>query len=290
MLSLLFFSVGGCIGLLAARSGAVIQQIWPGVLRTQIFVTALVVTGVAVWRVQGVSQLDDPLLVSVSLLIPFAAAMFSRGERSSGEVALESWAVSANSGYWVVPVAAAFSGTAGTMIAALVVVPTTLVNMWWVVLLRRDAPSVQRRATSWADYSPLLATVMGFTLRFVHTAPASTREILHWAGPLLAFSGAAVVAGSLLHPHNVAVRGTRQSLVRWAWLTGLRVAYCLLLLVVASSKSLRVVVVLTALSAPAFNPIQLAVLYGYRSSVVRSAIRWGWVLAPFGLLFAAFLR
>lgn len=278
------------MGLLVARGGATLQRLWPGVLRTQIFVTAMVVTGVAVWRVKGFHQLDDPLLISVSLLIPFAAAMLTRGDRSSGEVALESWAVSANSGYWVVPVAAAFSGNAGTMIAALVVVPTTLVNMWWVVLLRGDAPRVQRRVTSWADFSPLLATVMGFSLRFLHTAPASTAQVLHWAGPLLAFSGAALVAGSLLHPHNVAVTATRQSLERAVWLTSLRVTYCLLLLAVASSKPLRVVVVLTALSAPAFNPIQLAVLYGYRSGVVRSAIRWGWVLAPFGLLFAALLR
>jgi hypothetical protein len=34
----------------------------------------------------------------------------------------------------------------------------------------------------------------------------------------------------------------------------------------------------------------LAVLYGYNSDVVVAAVRWGWVLAPFGLGLAALVR
>jgi hypothetical protein len=48
--------------------------------------------------------------------------------------------------------------------------------------------------------------------------------------------------------------------------------------------------VLTALSAPSFQPIQQAVLYRYRSEVVVAAVRWGWLLAPLGLGAAALIR
>jgi hypothetical protein len=36
--------------------------------------------------------------------------------------------------------------------------------------------------------------------------------------------------------------------------------------------------------------VQLAVLYGYRSEIVVAAVRWGWLLAPVGLVAAALLR
>jgi hypothetical protein len=55
----------------------------------------------------------------------------------------------------------------------------------------------------------------------------------------------------------------------------------------ASSTALAVVAVLSGLSAPSFQPVQLAVLYGYRSELVVAAVRWGWILAPFGLGLAA---
>jgi hypothetical protein len=73
----------------------------------------------------------------------------------------------------------------------------------------------------------------------------------------------------------------------------IRVAYYIAVTVVAAamgSTSLAVVAVLTALSAPSFQPIQLAVLYGYRSEVVVAAVRWGWLLAPLGLGAAALVR
>jgi hypothetical protein len=290
LLSVIFFAAGALTGWLVARSGETVQRVWPAILRVQIFVTAVALTGVAAWRITGVGQLNGPLLLSVSLLIPFAAAWLARGSRKSGEIALESWSVSANSSYWVVPVAAALAGPAGTMIAALVNVPNTPVDMWWVALMRRDAPRTQRRSTGWFDYSPVIASAVGFALRLVHPAPSSTSEVLTWAGPLLAFSGAALVSGSIYHPHNVTVPRTRASLWRWTWLTSLRVAYCLVIAVFVSSTPLKIVAVLTAFSAPSFSPVQLAVLYGYRSSVVRSAVRWGWVMAPFGVALATYLR
>jgi hypothetical protein len=77
---------------------------------------------------------------------------------------------------------------------------------------------------------------------------------------------------------------------RWSWLTALRVAYFLLIIVATSSTALAVVAALSALSAPSFTPVQQAVLYGFRSGVVNVAVRWGWVLAPFGLGLAALIR
>ena len=70
----------------------------------------------------------------------------------------------------------------------------------------------------------------------------------------------------------------------------MRVGYFLAIVAVTTSTPLAVVAALSALSAPSFSPIQLSVLYGYRSAVVNAAVRWGWILAPFGLGLAALLR
>jgi hypothetical protein len=117
--------------------------------------------------------------------------------------------------------------------------------------------------------------------------------VLTLAGPLLAFSGAALFMGSVIHPHNLSVPRSEHALRRWTWLTVVRVGYFLLIVLAAaltSSNALAVVAALSALSAPSFQPVQLAVLYGYRSEVVVAAVRWGWVLAPFGLGLAAIVR
>jgi len=162
-----------------------------------------------------------------------------------------------------------------------------------VHLMRRDAPFRQRRSTTWVDQSPVLASLVGLLLHLVGAAPAWTADVLTLAGPLLAFSGAALFTGSVIHPHNLAVAQTEHAARRWGWLTALRIAYYALVAVAASlagSKALTVVAVLTALSAPSFQPIQQAVLYGYRSEVVVVAVRWGWILAPLGLVAAALVR
>jgi hypothetical protein len=108
-----------------------------------------------------------------------------------------------------------------------------------------------------------------------------------------AFSGAALFTGSVIHPHNLAVPQTVHAVRRWGWLTLLRIAYYAVvatLAALAGSTALTVVAVLTALSAPSFQPIQMSVLYGYRSEVVVVAVRWGWILAPLGLVAAALVR
>ena len=143
------------------------------------------------------------------------------------------------------------------------------------------------------DQSPILASVVGLLLHVVGPAPAWTADVLLLAGPLLAFSGAALFMGSVIHPHNLSVPRSEHAVRRWSWLTAVRIAYYALVALfalLASSTPLAVVAVLSGLERPSFQPIQLAVLYGYRSEVVVAAVRWGWLLAPFGLGLAAVVR
>ncbi len=64
----------------------------------------------------------------------------------------------------------------------------------------------------------------------------------------------------------------------------------MLVAVLSHSTPVAVVAALSGLGAPSFQPIQLAVLYGYRSGVVTAGVRWGWVGAPIGLGLAALVR
>jgi predicted permease len=263
------------------------------VLRAQILVTSATLSLVAAWRLTSASQLVGPIALSAGLWLLLGATEATRGRRSAGQGSLEAWAVSPNSGFWVVPTAAAFAGPAGTMVAVLANVITTAWGAACVHFMRRDAPFPQRRSTSWVDQSPVLASGIGLVLHLVGAAPSWTADVLTLAGPLLAFSGAALFSGSVIHPHNVAVPRTEHAIRRWGWLTAVRVSYFLVVAIgagVAGSTPLAVVAVLSALSAPSFQPIQLAVLYGYRSEVVVAAVRWGWLLAPPGLVVAALIR
>jgi len=296
VLTLVWFIVGGLVGWGAAQGGAAVQRAWPVFLRVQILATSATLSLVAAWRLTSVGQLLGPLALSAGMWLLLGATLLSRGERSAGQSSLEAWAVNPNSGFWVVPTAAAFAGPAGTQIAVLANVITTAWNAVAVHLMRRDAPFRQRRSTTWVDQSPVLASLVGLLLHLVGPAPAWTADVLTLAGPLLAFSGAALFTGSVIHPHNLAVPRTVHAVRRWGWLTALRVVYYGLVAAVAAvaalagSNALVVVAVLTALSAPSFQPIQLSVLYGYRSEVVVAAARWGWVLAPVGLGAAALVR
>ena len=279
----MWFIVGGLVGWAAAQGGPAVQRSWPVFLRVQILATSATLSLVAAWRLTSVGQLLGPLALSAGMWLLLGATLLSRGKRSAGQSSLEAWAVTPNASFWVVPTAAAFAGSAGTQIAVLANVITTAWNAVAVHLMRRDAPFPQRRSTTWVDQSPVLASLVGLLLHAVGPAPAWTADVLTLAGPLLAFSGAALFTGSVIHPHNLAVPRTVHAVRRWAWLTVVRVAYYALVATVAwfaGSNALAVVAVLTALSAPSFQPIQLSVLYGYRSEVVVAAVRWGWILAP----------
>jgi hypothetical protein len=282
--------VGGLIGWWASRGGSHVQRAWPIILRIQILLTAATLSLFAAWRLTALTQLVGPFVLAGGLWFLYVVAVATSDERSTGEGALESWAVGPNSGFWVVPVAAAFAGSAGAMIAVLANAANAAENAVCVHLMRRDAPIRQRRSTSWVDQSPVLALAAGLLLHLAGPAPASSKEVLALAGPLLAFSGAALFAGSVVHPHNLSVPKSDHALRRWTWLTALRVGYFMLIVVCTSSTPLAVVAAVSALSAPSFTPIQQAVLYGYRSGVVNVSVRWGWVLAPLGLGLAAAIR
>jgi hypothetical protein len=293
VLSLVCFLAGGLLGWGAAQGGARTQRVWPVVLRIQILLTSATLSLVAAWRLTSASQLVGPLALAAGLWLMLGVTLGTRGRRSAGEGSLEAWAVSPNSGFWVVPAAAAFAGSTGTMIAVLANVITTAWSAVAVHLMRRDAPIRQRRATSWVDQSPIVASLVGLLLHVAGPAPSWTADVLVLAGPLLAFSGAALFTGSVVHPHNLSVPRPQHAIRRWASLTVVRVAYYVLVALAASlagSTPLAVVAVLSALSAPSFQPVQLAVLYGYRSETVVAAVRWGWLLAPLGLALAALVR
>jgi hypothetical protein len=293
VLSLVCFLAGGIVGWGAAQRGTRTQRVWPVVLRIQILLTSATLSLTAAWRLTSASQLVGPVTLAAGFWLILAATLGTRGPRSAGEVSLEAWAVSPNSGFWVVPAATAFAGSAGTMIAVLANVITTGWGAVAVHFMRRDAPIRQRRATSWVDQSPIVASLVGLVLHVAGPAPSWTVDVLVLAGPLLAFSGAALFAGSVVHPHNLSVPRPQHAVRRWSWLTVVRVAYYALVALAASlagSTALTVVAVLSGLSAPSFQPIQLAVLYGYRSEIVVAAVRWGWLLAPFGLALAALAR
>jgi hypothetical protein len=290
VLSLLCFAVGGLIGWATTRGGTRVQRVWPIVLRSQILLTSATLSLVAAWRLTGAGQLVGPLLLAGGFWVLLAASAATRGERSAGEASLETWAVGPNSGFWVVPTATAFAGSAGAMVAVLANVITTVWSTVMTHLMRRDAPIRQRRASSWVDQSPVLASAIGLLLHLAGRAPSSSRDVLTLAGPLLAFSGAALFTGSAIHPHNLATAPTPHALRRLTWLVAVRVVYYVLIALLTSSVPLAVVAALSGLGAPAFQPVQLAVLYGYRSALVNAAVRWGWLGAPFGLGLAALLR
>jgi hypothetical protein len=293
VLTLVWFVVGGLVGWGAAHGRPSVQRAWPVFLRVQILATSATLSLVAAWRLTSIGQLLGPVALSAGMWLLLGATLLSRGGRSAGHSSLEAWAVTPNASYWVVPTSAAFAGSEGTMIAVLANVLTTGWNAAAVHLMRRDAPFPQRRSTTWVDQSPVLASLIGLLLHLQGPAPGWTADVLTLAGPLLAFSGAALFTGSVIHPHNLAVPRTAHAVRRWGWLTVLRIAYYALVAVAASfagATALAVVAVLTALSAPSFQPVQLSVLYGYRSEVVVAAVRWGWVLAPLGLVGAALVR
>ena len=104
---------------------------------------------------------------------------------------------------------------------------------------------------------------------------------------------AALTAAGLLWGTTVPLSKLALEWLAPGWLTVLRVVYYAVVATAAAlagSTALTVVAALTALSAPSFQPIQMSVLYGYRSEVVVVAVRWGWILAPLGLVAAALVR
>ncbi len=286
LLTLSAYLLGVGAGVAADRGGPRLHRDWPIYLRVQLLATASLLGLFSAWQLTAPRQVVGPLLVTAVGVVILVVAFATRGSTSTGQAALEGWAAYPNGTFWVLPMAAAQAGPAAAVVTALSKSAYAGPAAVCIHLLRRDAPVPQRRSTSWIDQSALLAVAVGLLLHLAGPATAATHWVLRISGPLMAFVGAALFTGSVLHPQNVTTARTRADRWRWLSLTAVRVAYLLPLAVLTSSHAVAVVAVLSALGAPAFNPPQLAVLYGYRSGVVTTAVRWGWVFLPVGLLVA----
>ena len=284
------YLVGALMGLAVHRAGPRLKRGWPVYLRLQLVATAALLGLFSAWRLTAPHQIVAPILIACVGGLLLGVAQLRRGQRSSGLAQLEGWAAFPNGTFWVLPIAGALIGPAGTAIAALTNAVYALPNALCIHLMRRDAPIRQRRSTTgwtsrwcWPCSSAWCCTPPARLL------PAS-KWILTVSGPLLAFVGAALYTGSVLHPHNASVSRTPSEYRRWLFLASVRIAYLALIALVTGSTAVAVIAVLSALGPPAFNPPQQAVLYGYRSGVVMVAVRWGWLFLPIGLGLALVIR
>jgi hypothetical protein len=284
------YLLGAVMGLVADRGGPRLRRDWPIYLRVQLLATSAFLGLFSAWRLTAPRQVVAPVLMACVGVILLAGAYVTRGRSSPGLAALEAWSASPNGVFWVLPVAGALVGPTASMITALFNAVYAAPNAVSIHLMRRDAPIPQRRSTNWVDQSPLLAVGAGLLLHVIGPAPAASHWVLTVAGPLLAFVGAALFVGSVLHPHNLASGRPAAGVWRWAYLSAIRVLYLVPLAVLTHSRAVAVIAVLAAFGAPAFSPAQQAVLYGYHSGEVNAAVRWGWVLLPVGLVIAILIR
>ena len=290
LLTFAAYALGAFMGVAADQGGARVRRDWPVYLRVQLLATAGLLTVFSAWRLSNPDEIVAPFLMAAVGWILLGTSLVTRKKRSGGQAALECWSAFPNGAFWVLPIAGALVGPAGSMVTALTNSLYAAPNAVSIHLMRRDAPIPQRRSTSWIDQSALVALAVGLALHLVGPAPAISRWVLDASGPLLAFVGAALFTGSVLHPHNLGVGRGPDDVRRWLSLSAVRVACLLPILVLSHSRAVQVVAALTALGAPAFNPSQLAVLYGYRSGAVNASVRWGWLLLPAGLAIALTLR
>lgn len=286
VVTLLAYAAGAALGVAADRGGPRIRRDWPIYLRLQLLATAALLGLVAAWRLTDPLQAVPSIAITSVSGVVIVAALLTRRGTSSGQAYLDAWAAYPNGSFWVLPVAGALVGTSASAVAAISNALYAVPNAVSIHVMRRDAPHPQRAATSWVDQSALAALVVGLFLHLAGPAPEWTHWVLVVSGPLLAFVGAALFTGSVLHPHNVGTGRTAAGLRRWLSLSAVRVAWLLPIALLAGSKAVAVVAVLSALGAPAFNPVQLAVLYRYRASTVNVAARWGWLFLPVGLAVA----
>jgi hypothetical protein len=284
------YLAGALMGLAADRGGPRIRRDWPIYLRIQLLATSALLGLVSTWRLANPLQALAPVAITAVAVVVLIVSLTTRDRAPVGQAALDTWAAYPNGAFWVLPIAGAVAGTSASGVAAISNALYAVPNAVVIHLMRRDAPHPQRRSTNWVDQSALLALVGGGLLHLVGPAPAASRWVLIVSAPVLAFVGAALFTGSVLHPHNLEIGQSPDGIRRWLLLSTVRAGYLVPLAIATRSTSVAVVCVLSAFGAPAFNPVQLAVLYGYRSAVVNAAARWGWALLPVGLAMALALR
>jgi len=282
------YAVGGLIGLVIGRAWSEDLR-WQFAIRAQILAAACVLGVVAAWRLHSARQLEVPLGIEAVLVCVLIAAFAMRGGASRGEAALWSWAATANSSFWAIPLATAVAGADGAVLAVLADRAAALRTAYATHVMRADAPTPQRMRTVWIDQAPVGALAVGLLLHVAGSAPHWTATATRYVGPWLALTGSALFAGSLSHDAT-RVPVTHQDRLRTAALFGLRMLLAVPLLVWRWGSAGAAVVALNTFSVPAFLPAQMSVLYGYRSGVVRAAATWGWVVGPVGLAIAVAAR
>jgi hypothetical protein len=278
---LIGYAVGITLGLLAARIDA-FGRVWPAIVRTQLLVVSIALSITAVWGISTFATVLWPLLmVGGFVVITVVALVTVRGDHPQQHAVLQAWASASNTGFWSVPLASVLAGPTGALTAVLVDRLGIPLWAWWTHQLRRDAPLAQRRRTSLIDQSPLIALAIGAALRLTGPAPDWAHTITYFAGPVLAATGSAIFIGSVLHPSQRI--DPRPGVRRWLTLVSVRVAFFLIVAVVAPTPAIRVVAILLALSIPTFAPPQMATIYGYADPVVAAGSRYGWVFGVLGL-------
>ena len=284
---LIAYAIGVALGLLAARRTS-FGRVWPHIVRSQTLIAAIVLSIASVWRIDSIDGVVWPLLMTLAMvLISLFSWLTWHGPNRAAHATLQTWAASANTAFFVIPIGAALGGPAGATAAVLMDRMATPLYALWIHLLRRGAPRQQRRRTSLVDQAPLLALGIGLLLHLAGPAPQWTATITLVAAPVLAASGAAIFIGSALHPsQRIDPAAGRQ---RWLVLVGLRIAVFGVLAALAPTPSLQVVAVLCALSIPAFGAPQVSTVYGYSDPVVAAGSRYGWFVGAAGLAAAALI-
>lgn len=275
------YAFGALLGWSASRRPS-LERTWPRYVRAQLLVASVVLSVSAAWRLTGVQDVVWPLaVVAVCGVLLALALLLSRGERRAGRAVLWAWTGTPNTGFFVVPCAAAFGGPTALLVGVLA--DRLGAPLWalYVGLLRRDAPIPQRRRSSWVDQSPVLALIVGLALHLVGPAPDWTAAVSLAMAPVLAATGAAVFVGSVLHPTQRI--DPRPGVGRWAAFVAVRIAL-LAPAIMLAPDGVRLALILCALSIPAFGPAQFSTVYGYSEPVVAASARYGWWIGGVGIL------
>ena len=278
---LIAYALGALLGYLATRNEP-LGRVWPKIVRAQLLAGAVVLSIVAVWRIDSIGSLLWSLAIAVVVvLLSVASFLLERGSNRGALASLHAWAAAPNTNFWVIPMSAAVVGPAGATTAVIVDRICLPVFAMWTWLMRRGAPIPQRKRSSLIDQAPALALIVGVALRASGPAPEWTAVVTLIVSPLLAATGAAVFVGSALHPTQRV--DPRPGVRTWVVLAAVRIAYLVPVFFLAEGTTIKVVVLLYALTIPAFMASQLSTVYGYADAVVAAGRRWGWVVGGVGL-------
>lgn len=277
---LIAYILGGSLGALAIRN-ATFARIWPVFVRSQMVAAPIVLSIAAVWRIDSLENIVWPVLLMGGVVAMLGVATVTAETRDQPAIAvLRTMSAAPNSGFFVMPIAAAFGGSAAAVIAVLMDRAATFVWSWWIAILRKHAPTPQSKRTGFTDQAGLIALAVGAALHLAGSAPDWTSTVVLWCAPIIAGTGAATFVGSALHPsQRIDHRpGTR----RYAMLVLSRIVIFGLLALAAPNDAVRLVAMLCALSIPTFATPQFATLYGYAEPVVAAGNRYGWLLGAAG--------